>query len=132
MNDEYYNGLHKLKVRPPNAYARSNRASQRIAWRLVVQAWDGDSWLVHKASSWLAKTATPSTPAAFSTRGLIVDSYHHHGEWSPYRARIELRWYAKDGSTVVGRARLFPHYYHSSEGDLPPWQQLDGCGGTTG
>ncbi len=128
----YYNGLRRVRASAPVAFARASRTSQRIAWRVVVQAWDGTHWLRYDASSWQSRRASPSAPAAFSARSVLVDSYPHHGAYSPYRARIELRWYASNGRTVVGTARLFPGYYRSVEGAYPEWQQSGHCGGTTG
>ena len=128
----YYNGIRRVGAGAPVAFARAGRPSQRVAWRLLVQAWDGTRWLRYDASPWQSRGASPSHPAAFTARSVVVDSYPHHGVYGPYRARIELRWYARDLSTVVGTAHLFPHYYRSIEGDLPEWQQLEDCGGTTG
>jgi hypothetical protein len=128
----YYNGLRRVGAGAPVAFARVGRTDQRVAWRLVVQAWDGDRWLLYDASSWQARGATPSAEAPFTARSVQVDSYPHHGVYSPYRARIDLRWYAPNGRTVVGTARLFPVSYRSIEGEAPEWQQLGHCGGTTG
>jgi hypothetical protein len=127
----YYNGIGRVRAGAPAAFARAGRTSQRVAWRLAVQAWDGTRWQRYDASSWQSRGAAPSRSAAFTARSVLVDSYPHHGEYGPYRARIELRWYARDRSTVVGTARLFPQYYRSVEGDLA-WQQLEDCGSTTG
>lgn len=128
----YYNGLRRVRAGAPVAFARASRTSQRIAWRLAVQVWDGTRWLRYDASPWQSRGATPSTKAAFSARSVLVDSYPHHGTWGAYRASIQLRWYAPNGTTVVGTARLFPAYYRSVEGVYPEWQQTERCGGTTG
>jgi hypothetical protein len=128
----YYNGLRRVRAGAPLAFARAGRTSQQVAWRLVVEAWDGTRWLPYDASPWQSRSATPSTEAAFSARSVPVDSYPHHGTYGHYRARIELRWYALNGTTVVGTARLFPGYYRSVEGEYPEWQQSGQCGGTTG
>lgn len=131
---EYYNGIRRIAVEPPDAHARAGRATQRITWRLVVQAWVGaeSRWVKEGATGWQSRRTSPAEPAAFTKRRLTVDSWPHHGVYDAHRARIELRWYARDNTTITGRARLFPDHYRAIEHDAQFGVLDDHCGSTTG
>ena len=120
--------LIRLRVRAPVVKARAGRPRQRVAWRLVAQGFDGTSWHVVDADAWRAGEATPSTPAALTARGLPIDVGTAHAGW--FRARVELRWYARDGHTLVGRAKLYPRWYTSIYGTSVPVP--DACSSTAG
>lgn len=128
----YYNGLASVRVRPPVAFARQGKSSQRIGARLRVEAWDGQRWLVYGSSTWQYRSATPTAAATFTARRVTVDSWPHHGEYGSYRARVLLRWYARDGKAVVGRAHLYPRHYLGREDGTADFAMEDRCGGTTG
>jgi hypothetical protein len=128
----YYNGVRKIRVVAPVAYARTNRAHQRISARLVVQYWKDDAWHKYAATSWQWRSATPTHRADFTARSIIIDSRPFHGVAEPWRARVDLRWHASDGVTVKGTARMFPRWYDTWEGTNHLGVQADDCGGTTG
>ena len=133
-DDSYYNGVRKVIVEPPRARAGAGRTSQRIAWRLVVQAWriPGGGWVDVRASTWRSKRATPTQRAPFTRRGLLIDSRPFHDLRGDYRAKVELRWYGRDDATVVGRAVLFPDLYAGLELGTRIATFDDLCGATTG
>jgi hypothetical protein len=131
-NETYYNYLRRIRVHAPVAYARHGKTTQKIAWRLIVQLWTGSKWMRETKSTWVTKSATPTQPAAFSPRGLNFNSVENTSALGPYRARIELRWYAGDDSTVVGTVVLFPHWYLAHEGSTTEYTLTDDCGTTTG
>jgi hypothetical protein len=127
----YYNGIHGIRVIAPVAYARAGKASQRLAARLVIQYWRDDAWHTYAASSWQARTATPTRKADFGARSMTVDSRPLHNVVDTWRARVDIRWFGGDG-TVKGTARLYPGDYAGSEGPTQLPVQHDLCGSTTG
>lgn len=127
----YYNGVRTIRVIAPTAYARAGRASQRLAARLVVQYWRDDAWHTYDASSWQRRTATPTRKADFSARSMTIESRPLHDLVGAWRARIDVRWYGRDG-TVTGSVRIYPRWYGGSEGATQLPVQHDLCGVTTG
>jgi hypothetical protein len=129
-----YNGLRRIVVEPPFAFARAGRTSQRISMRLVVQAWVSaeSRWIKVGATAWQSRRTNPVEAALFTKHRLTIDSWPHHGEYSPYRGKVELRWYATDDVTVVGRARLFPDLYRAIQDGIEFTVHENDCGGTTG
>jgi hypothetical protein len=126
----YFNGLRRVIQRPPVAYARVGRASQRICYRLLVQAWDGAAWRMYRATGWQWRTATPTNAADFTERALTTDPWND-ANFGPFRARVVLRWHAANGVDVVGQAALHPRTYLAVEGGLS-YLSTDHCTGTTG
>ena len=131
VNGSIHNWLRRLDVSPPQAFARSGRTTQKVAWRLRVQYWDGAAWSLDKRTDWKMRKATPTTAAAFSGRGKQVGSPDLH-DFPAYRARIDLRWFGRDGRTIAGRASMSPRHYLGREDPLPDHLQEDDCGATTG
>jgi hypothetical protein len=126
----YFNGLRRVIQRAPVAYARVGRASQRISYRLLVQAWDGAAWRMYLATRWQWRTATPTDAADFTERALTTDPWND-ANFGPFRARVVLRWHAANGVDVVGQAALHPRTYLAVEGSLV-YLSTDHCSGTTG
>jgi hypothetical protein len=129
IDGNYYNHLNRLGVDAPVAYARPSRTTQRIGFRLTLQRFDGQDWVNAKRSDWSVKTATPTDPAHFQPRSLKVS---RNLNTSPARrAKVELRWYGRNGEAIAGTATMFPDWYEGSEKGTTHTQ--DGhCGGTTG
>lgn len=127
----YYNGVRKIRVIAPVAYAHAGKTTQRLAARLVIQYWQGDAWHRYGASGWQVRSATPTRKADFSARSMTVDSRPLHNLANGWRAFLDIRWYGGDG-TVKGSARLYPDRYASSEGATQFPLQHDLCGSTTG
>jgi hypothetical protein len=127
----YYNGIHKIRVVAPVAYARAGRTSQRLKARLVIQDWKDDAWHTYATSTWQTRTATPTTKADFSARSMTIDSRPFNNVVGAWRARVDIRWFGADGK-VKGSARLYPDQYSGAEGTTQLTVQYDFCGGTTG
>ena len=96
---EYYNGVRRVIVKRPIVFARAGRDTQRITWRVVIQAWPsaGSAWTFVDKTEWQSRTATPDARAPFKRKTVLIDSYPHHGEWgsSPKPRRPALarsRW----------------------------------------
>ena len=129
IDGNYYNYLHKLGVDAPVAYARPSRMTQRVGFRLTLQRFDGQHWVKGARSGWSIKTATPGDPAPFQPRALKVPFAPNSGP--SRRAKVELRWYGRNGHTVAGTATMFPDWYESTE-MATTFSQAERCGGTTG
>ena len=130
---EYYNGVRRVIVKRPVAFARAGRDTQRITWRVVIQAWPsaGSAWTFVDKSEWQSRTATPDARAPFKRKAVLIDSFPHHEEWGRVRSRVDLRWHGHDGS-VVGSARLFPDWYSIVEQGLELGTSQSDCSLTTG
>ena len=128
IGGNYYNHLNRVGVDAPVAYAHPNRMTQRIGFRVIRQRY-GTSWTNEKSSSWSIKTATPSEAAPFRARGLNVP--FKIGSTPARRAKVQLRWYGRNGQTVVGTATMFPDWYEYAEMGTTS-SQPERCGGTTG
>jgi hypothetical protein len=128
----YFNGTRRVRARAPVAYARHGRASQRISWRLVVQALRSDDqvWVGYAKSPWQARRATPARSADF--RGMRLKTDPWEDDWTRgFRAKLQLRWYAADDTSVAGRATLYVDHYQLIE-DKPLGIDTNGCNTTTG
>ncbi len=134
VDGTYEDFLHRIVARPPVAFANHGKTSQRIQWRLVVSGWvvSTSTWRKVAKTSWVTASATPTAAASFRKEGLAVDSIDHFATLDPYEARNDLRWLAPNGSTVVGTARLFPHWYLAHENGNADFDWNDTCGDTTG
>jgi hypothetical protein len=131
VDGTYYNWLDRLGSRAPKVYARRGKTSQRVSWRLVVQAWDGGAWVRAERTDWVTRTATPTRAAPFGALDHHVASLRDAATRLAYRAKAQVRWFASDGVTVVGRADLWPDHYRLIEGG-PLGVSPDYCGTSTG
>lgn len=130
------NSLARMSMIAPRVRAASGRTSQKVTWRLVVQSWDVSlgRWTAYARSPWTAGTAKPRVPAALAGRTVRLRTYDDpEGGTSGWRAKAEIRWFAKDGTTIVGRAIIHPSWYLVREGALPTYTWLAPlCSWTTG
>ncbi len=128
------NFLSRMTVAAPRVKAATGRSSQKVAWRLVVQAWKytTDTWSVYARTPWTSATATPTAAAPLAKRSSRLRTYDDVdlGAW---RAKAEIRWYARDGSRITGRGSVWVTWYLVHERELPTytWQVPD-CNWTTG
>lgn len=129
IDGTYYNYLKKVGVDAPTAYASANRETQRIGVRLTIQRANGLKWTGKQRSDWVKKTATQDNPAPFRPMSLTVPV--KPGSALARRAKVDLRWYRRDGHTVAGKARMFPDFYEAAEMGVTH-TQTGHCGGTTG
>lgn len=129
IDGTYYNHLNKLGVDAPVAYARPSRTTQRIGFRLTLQRFDGQHWVKGKRSGWSIKPAKPTDPAPFQARSLRVS--RNLNSVPARRAKVELRWYGRNGHSVTGTATMFPDWYEATEMETTN-SQAGHCGGTTG
>jgi hypothetical protein len=131
-NEIYFNGVRRISVHPPFAFARKGKPSQRISWRATIQALrlPDEVWVRYARSRWQAREATPNRPADFVPMRVLTDPWED--DWAgDFRAKILMRWHKPDGVRVAGRATLFVHHYRLVEG-APFAVVLDRCGSTTG
>jgi hypothetical protein len=128
IDGTYFNHLKKVGADAPVAFAHEGRNRQRIGVRLTVQKFDGGVWADGKHSDWSKETATPEERAPFKPLGLAVP--FDSGSAATRRAKVELRWYNREGD-VAGRATMYPDFYEAVEKGRTHTQAGD-CGGTTG
>jgi hypothetical protein len=130
------NSLARMSMIAPRVRAASGRTSQKVTWRLVVQSWDAtrDRWTAYARSPWTAATAKPRVPAPLASRTVRLRTYDDPEDaTSGWRGKAEIRWFAKNGTTIVGRAVIHPRWYLVREGALPTYTWLAPlCGWTTG
>lgn len=130
IDGTYYNYLNRIGVYAPLAYARANRSTQKIGFRITVQRLGGTRWVNGRSSDWAYRTATPTSPAPFGAQG--IDLPYVQGSAPAARTRAQLRWYSSDGHTIVGTATLYPDWYETTERGATSSSQPGRCGGTTG
>lgn len=130
------NSLARMSMTAPRVKAASGRTSQKVTWRLVVQSWDAsvDRWTVYARSPWTEGIAKPRVAATLAKRSVRLRTYDDpEGDTYGWRGKAEIRWYAKDGTTVVGRAIIHPTWYLVREGADPTYTWSNpSCGWTTG
>lgn len=133
-SNTYYNWLYRMKVQAPLATTHPDRERQRIAWRVVVIGWDytNDRFVRVAMSPWESATTTSGEAADFHVRKVDFEALAYDNVLNVYRAKIQLRWYGKNGTTVVGKAWLYPDAYHTVEQGQDLGSQPDHCGSTTG
>ena len=126
------NYLEEVGSKAPRVFATAGRSSQRVGLRLVVEWYKNASWRTFASTSWRYRTATPAHAAGFAAvhRSFVADQLD---TVSDYRARLDLRWYARDGTTVTGRASLWvDHYWSVDPPNAPFLYDIPRCAETTG
>ncbi|MBX3030069.1 MAG: hypothetical protein KF809_07895 [Chloroflexi bacterium] len=110
------NDLDRITVNRPFVFAKAG--TRTVGWRFIVQrsrkVGGSGGWTNVHVSGFQKRTATPTTPAAFTARSYLIQTnkaYH-------FRTIVVIRWY-KPGSTtrVAGSVRLRTEYYRSFYGD---------------
>lgn len=130
------NSLARMSMVAPRVKAASGRTSQKVTWRLVVQSWDAalDRWTAYAHSSWTAGTAKPRVAATLASRSVRLRTYDdpEAGTFG-WRGKAQIRWYARNGTRIVGRATIHPTWYLVREGTFPTYTwPTPLCGWTTG
>lgn len=94
-----------FRAAAPLAWARTGRTKQRIGLQMVIESWSGSAWVKWQATPWAYQSATPVKPTTFTPR--VLDRDLADPAFGPFRFRMNLRWYAKDGRTINGRVSLW-------------------------
>lgn len=130
------NSLMRMGLAAPRVKAAAGRTSQKVAWRLVVQFSDDDgvTWGPYARSAWTSGTAKPTVAASLARRSARLrtwdDTLSGPAAW---RAKAEIRWYAADGTTISGRAAIWPTWYLMRQDPYPSFTATGpSCGWTTG
>lgn len=103
----------RVTVRAPVVYAydaTSHVDSQVVGWWFRVQYLvSGNTWhdLAGSKSHLVKAKATDAYNAQWAPQHLPLPGDHHPF----YRVVLSVRWYAPNGTTIVGRATMKPTYY---------------------
>jgi hypothetical protein len=119
------NDLDRVTVYHPVVFAR--KGTRTVGWKFVVQRsvepGGSGGWVNVYASGFQKRSATTSSPAAFTDRSYVIDTeedYH-------FRTIAIVRWYQANSSReVAGFKRLRTEYYRTiHEGDTDV--AMDAC-----
>jgi hypothetical protein len=104
------------RVKAPTVYWLSSGAfhSGTVGWRLLLQHWNGSSWVTVRTTSEARGLATRTTPAPLSTRNV---------SWAPpanrkYRVEVKIRWMTPDATTIGKVVVVIDHYRRSYDGSV--------------